>query len=63
MVINRTENKTEGIQKIKASSYIAQYPVLRTVQSALLPSDSTSASLLVHVSTTVNSQALIYTAE
>ena len=68
----------------KASSYIAQYPVLRTVQSALhftsltdLFNQTLSASLgisepyatinarslLVHISTTVYSQVLIYSAE
>ena len=72
------------IKKVKASSYIAQYPVLRTVQSALhftsltdlftqppsrlLWEASSHVLQLMHedcsyTSTTVYSQALIYTAE
>ena len=74
-----------GVELKKASSYIAQYPVLRTAQSALHFTSLTdlytqytiSASLgsiqpyatitarrlLVHISTAVYSQVLIYIAE
>ena len=69
-----------NVDEIKASSYMAQYPVLRPFKAlyTLLPdrpvhSDTISASLgsiqpyaqrlLVHISTTLYSQVLIYTAE
>ena len=71
-------------KKVKASSYIAQYPVLRIVQSTLHFTSLTDlftqtpsgllwehpaiccnycARLLIHISTTVYSQVLIYSAE